>query len=133
MSTDALDMMLPSNRDAPGHARQLISRFVAGRLPPLTCEYAQLLVSELATNAVQYASADSLRLRLELDAGCLHVDVIDAGPGFAPPAHPEPRSDRAGGFGLYLLERTADRWGVVRNGACRVWFELNCPGRAAAI
>lgn len=130
MTTDALDMMLPATAEAPGHARQLMTCFLAGRLPRVTSEHAQLLVSELATNAVRYASADSLRLRLALEAGCLHVDVIDCGPGFDPPTKPVPRPD--GGFGLYLLEQTADRWGVVRNGACRVWFELNCPGQAAA-
>lgn len=130
MGTDALDMMLPSTPEAPGHARRLITSFVAGRVPRAICEHAQLLVSELATNAVRHTSADSMRLCLALDADCLHVDVIDCGPGFEPPEHPAPRSD--GGFGLYLLEQTADRWGVVRNGAFRVWFELNCPARAAA-
>jgi hypothetical protein len=33
-------------------------------------------------------------------------------------------SERAG-FGLFLVERLADRWGVARDGRTRVWFELS--------
>lgn len=55
----------------------------------------------------------------------LHVDVVDPGPGFDP-GH-LPTSRRNGGWGLRLLDRLADRWGVERNDVTRVWFELASP------
>jgi hypothetical protein len=32
--------------------------------------------------------------------------------------------DEPGGFGLYLIGRLADRWGVETNSSTRVWFVL---------
>src|SRR5207245_2733634 len=51
----------------------------------------------------------------------VRVEVSDPGPGFQPrTAGPEP-----GGFGLMLVERLADRWGVDPGGRSRVWFEID--------
>jgi hypothetical protein len=51
------------------------------------------------------------------------VIVTNAGDGFNPT--PRVPTARDGGFGLYLLEKTADRWGVDSIGGTRVWFELS--------
>lgn len=121
---EALDINIAPGTDAPSHARSLVAGFTRGRLPRAVCENAVLLVSELASNAVVHALApEPMRLQLSLRGECLHVDVTDGGPCFNPPAHPQPRED--GGFGLYLLDRAADRWGVARGEGCRVWFELD--------
>jgi hypothetical protein len=50
------------------------------------------------------------------------VDVTDHGDGFAAPAAPTP--GRASGWGLFMVDRLADRWGVDTEGTTRVWFEL---------
>src|SRR3954451_1260956 len=83
----------------------------------------RLLVSELVTNAVRHGGQHE---PLELHASWNHevrVEVVDHGGGFTP----APRSgaaDEPGGFGLFLVGRLADRWGVDTNGATRVWFVL---------
>jgi hypothetical protein len=32
---------------------------------------------------------------------------------------------KVGGWGLFLVEKLADRWGVARNSLTRVWFEID--------
>jgi anti-sigma regulatory factor (Ser/Thr protein kinase) len=95
-----------------------------------------LLVSELVTNGVRHAGAgeaDELELDVRRDADRLRVEVADPGPGFRG-AHARPRGDDTGGWGLYLVEQIADRWGVQRDeaGANVVWFELRGAGSVAA-
>jgi anti-sigma regulatory factor (Ser/Thr protein kinase) len=87
----------------------------------------RLLVSELVTNAIRHAEAHGgvVELDVTLVDDRVRVEVADPGPGF----EPQPRDDemsRPGGWGLYLVDRIADRWGVIRNRMNRVWFELDC-------
>jgi hypothetical protein len=51
--------------------------------------------------------------------------ACDPGPGFEKPSEPRPRTDLSGGWGLPILERISDRWGVKRNGCACVWFEVD--------
>jgi anti-sigma regulatory factor (Ser/Thr protein kinase) len=87
----------------------------------------RLLVSELVTNAVRHAGGPpggEVALDVSIDAPSVRVEVADPGGGFSP----QPRDDemsRPGGWGLYLVDRIADRWGVARNHTNRVWFELD--------
>lgn len=86
----------------------------------------RLLVSELVTNAVRHADAPDggkVGLDVTIEQSRVRVEVADAGIGF----EPQPRDDemsRPGGWGLYLVDKIADRWGVVRNRMNRVWFEI---------
>jgi integral membrane sensor domain MASE1/anti-sigma regulatory factor (Ser/Thr protein kinase) len=88
----------------------------------------RLLVSELVTNCVRHArlSPDSrIGLRVERSDRMLRVEVTDPGPGFEPEIT-EPDRGAAGGWGLFLTERLADRWGVDREGEMtRVWLEMD--------
>jgi anti-sigma regulatory factor (Ser/Thr protein kinase) len=55
--------------------------------------------------------------------GAVRIEVEDPGAGFEP-TRPRRRGDLVGGFGLYLTEQLADRWGVDRlEGKTRVWLE----------
>jgi anti-sigma regulatory factor (Ser/Thr protein kinase) len=50
--------------------------------------------------------------------------VADEGPGFDP-ANTKPPDQQRPGWGLFLVERLADRWGVNHDGrSTKVWFEL---------
>jgi anti-sigma regulatory factor (Ser/Thr protein kinase) len=52
--------------------------------------------------------------------------VTDSGPGFEPEQpRPTPHVDRPGGWGLCLVDRLADRWGVDSGNRTAVWFELD--------
>lgn len=87
----------------------------------------RLLVSELVTNAIRHAEGPNggeVELDVTIDDGRVRVEVADPGAGF----EPQPRDDemtRPGGWGLYLVDRISDRWGVIRNRLNRVWFELD--------
>jgi len=89
----------------------------------------RLLVSELVTNAVRHAEGcgdGQVGLDVTIESSRVRVEVADTGEGF----EPQPRDDemsRPGGWGLYLVDRIADRWGVVRNRMNRVWFEISTP------
>jgi anti-sigma regulatory factor (Ser/Thr protein kinase) len=84
-----------------------------------------LLVSEVVSNAVRHSTGDP-RAPVELSATfgprAIRVTVTDAGEGFTPrPRDPTREHD---GYGLYLLEKVSESWGVESGGATKVWFEL---------
>ncbi|WP_320783931.1 SpoIIE family protein phosphatase [Streptomyces sp. CRN 30] len=110
---------------APGRARRLARHALARwGLEELT-DSVELLVSEVVTNAVRYASRP-VTLRL------LRTDVLRCEVGDDVPQLPRLRQARAtdeGGRGLYLVNRLARRWGATRLSTGKVvWFELN-PGQ----
>src|SRR5918999_3432672 len=89
-----------------------------------TVDQAVLLVSELVTNSVRHAGlrdADMIAVEVRQDDRSLHIEVSDAGAGFD--ADVLPRQD--GGWGLLLIDRVADRWGVRRGDRTSVWFEID--------
>ncbi|CAL9448757.1 ATP-binding protein [Streptomyces sp. Tu 3180] len=87
-----------------------------------------LLVSELVTNALRYATGP-IGVRLTRPAGLggvLLVEVSDPLPDF--PHERVARPDDEGGRGLQLLDSTSRRWGTRTGGAGKtVWFELAVP------
>jgi anti-sigma regulatory factor (Ser/Thr protein kinase) len=121
---------LAHDPDSPAEARRALGE-LADHLPPRRLEDAQLLVSELVTNAIRHAGlhdGDLITLVVEASDQALRIEVSDPGPGFAPD-EPEPDPDRTSGWGLYLVRELSDRWGVETDATTRVWFELD---RAAA-
>src|SRR3954447_24448657 len=87
----------------------------------------RLLVSELITNSVRHSSvrpSDLVHLTVSASESTVRVEVADPGTGFEPRARDADRT-RPGGWGLYLVDHLADRWGVVRDQLTRVWFELD--------
>ena len=118
-----VDVELPSSTEAPASARRALGRLTGhvseGRLRDLA-----LLVSELVTNAVRHAAGERLRLVVTVDARTLRVEVHDPGNGFEPRA-PEPDPSRPSGWGLFLVDELADRWGVDRTPRTLVWFEMD--------
>jgi anti-sigma regulatory factor (Ser/Thr protein kinase) len=117
------EFSLPSDPIAPALARAGV-RSVAD-LPPAVAADLALLVTEVVSNAVRHAAnapTEDIVLRLSVD-GVVRVEVVDRGPGFTAPARVENRP--TGGWGLFLVDRLADAWGVDRKGPCNiVWFEF---------
>ncbi len=110
---------------APERARAWIESRVPW-LPKEARTQVLLLSSELVNNAVRHGGANKgelIGVALWPTSQGIGVEVSDAGPGFAPHERDEPL-DEPGGWGLVLVERMAERWGVVRDGRTRVWFEL---------
>lgn len=87
----------------------------------------RLLVSELVTNSVRHAGLDErsrISLHIETTPAVVRVEVSDPGPGFAPSV-PDLRISQESGWGLYLVDELADRWGVEAEGGTCVWFEID--------
>jgi anti-sigma regulatory factor (Ser/Thr protein kinase) len=122
-----LNLMLTEESGAAAAARRALLDG-NGMLPAPIRDDVLLLVSELVTNAVRHAGAGPERpLRLQLLRGprWVVVAVADEGPGFTwRPTSPSPGNE-SGGWGLFLVDQIADRWGVERTtpGSC-VWFEI---------
>jgi anti-sigma regulatory factor (Ser/Thr protein kinase) len=120
---EELSLRLGGGPEAAATARGALSRLRTDIDEPLM-ETLRLLVTELVTNSVRHAAADSVLLRILVAPGSVWTEVTDAGPGFDPRTAGTPKEDRSG-WGLFLVERLADRWGAAHEaGATRVWFEL---------
>jgi anti-sigma regulatory factor (Ser/Thr protein kinase) len=108
-------------------ARRAVREALGGELPERRLGDIELLVSELATNSVRHAGCDEdaeISMMARVDDRCIRLRVCDTGEGFEEDVEPEPHPDRGGGYGLVLVDRLADRWGVQRNGRFCVWFEV---------
>ncbi len=125
----ALQLALAATEEAPSLARAAIVEFTDTRaIDTATLATLTLLVSELVTNAVIHSDVQppaDIRLVARVCRGVFRVEVTDRGTGFTP----RPRDPGAAhrGYGLYLLEKEATRWGVDRLGGTTVWFELTLP------
>jgi two-component sensor histidine kinase len=108
--------------DAPAAARRIVDSEFGDRVPRRTLEKLQLLVSELVTNGIvhgRHERGGSIMLDFLLNS-TLRCAVVDSGSGFAR----RTAWHRNGGWGLRLVERLADRWGIQRTRyGTRVWFE----------
>jgi anti-sigma regulatory factor (Ser/Thr protein kinase) len=120
---DGLSLRLPGSEEAAATARRALTRLRGDIDPPLV-ETMRLLVTELVTNSVRHARADTVLLKVLVGRSAVWTEVTDEGPGFDPDQTGTPRQDRSG-WGLFLVERLAHRWGVIHeDGATKVWFEL---------
>jgi anti-sigma regulatory factor (Ser/Thr protein kinase) len=120
---DGLKLRLDRGPSAAAKARRALSR-LRGDLDAPLMETLRLLVTELVTNSVKYARADTVLLTVVVGNSAVLTEVIDAGPGFDPAKTGSPSDDHTG-WGLFLVERMAERWGVHKNGGgTKVWFEL---------
>jgi anti-sigma regulatory factor (Ser/Thr protein kinase) len=90
---------------------------------------ADLLLTELVTNAVRHSHASCgqpISLVLELWPTGLRMAVTDPGPGFEWRQRAGDQPAEEGGYGLVLVDRIAQRWGIQRtSGRSTVWFELD--------
>jgi anti-sigma regulatory factor (Ser/Thr protein kinase) len=121
-----LGLELDATPDAPSLARAAIVGFcqdcgVSGS----ALATVMLLVSEITTNAVVHPDVQPpapIRLRAAVTPEIIRVEIKDQGSGFTP--RPRDASRLQGGYGLYLLDKEALRWGVRRGEGTAVWFEV---------
>lgn len=119
-------LRLPRRPDAARAARHGLGD-LAGELDRTLMHDLQLLVSELVANSVRHASAapeTPVGLDVCVSAQRVRVEVSDAGEGFTPRER-TPGQSAEGGWGLFLVDRLADRWGVKGNGQTLVWLEID--------
>jgi anti-sigma regulatory factor (Ser/Thr protein kinase) len=114
----SLDRTVDAPRLARTHARA-----AAAPLGDALVADAELLVSELVTNAVKYGGGGPVELFIERAPERLRFSIRDSGSAGPLPAMREPGAD-GGGHGLRLVDVVADRWGV-EHGSTIVWFEFD--------
>jgi anti-sigma regulatory factor (Ser/Thr protein kinase) len=126
-SRQRVEIELPPAATSVARARDGLD-VLRGSVADGTLEDVRLLISEIVTNSVRHAGlgpADRVSVRVTADGKRVRAEVVDTGQGFEAP----PRGPGAGagsGWGLFLVEHLADRWGVERrDGRTLVWFEID--------
>jgi anti-sigma regulatory factor (Ser/Thr protein kinase) len=120
-----VDIAVASGPGAPARARGAVTGWLFGRVSTKLLDDARLLVSELVTNSVRHARlapGAPIRISIGISDGFVHLEVEDSGD--APIAALVPDRQHGSGFGLYLVDTLAARWGSTHDGATRVWAEL---------
>jgi anti-sigma regulatory factor (Ser/Thr protein kinase) len=109
---------------APSLARAAIAAAASGE-PAVVVADAELLTSEVVSNAVRHAELDpsqEIVVRIVAD-GYVRVEVVDQGPPFE--VDLRRTGSGSSGWGLFLVDAVASSWGVEREGSGkRVWFEV---------
>jgi anti-sigma regulatory factor (Ser/Thr protein kinase) len=134
-----IDITLTASPEAVGRARHALDG-IAGTIPRPLLEDLRLMVSELVTNSVRHAGLDRedpIRLLVAVKERSIRVEVVNPGRGFHAPGI-QPTLYQTSGWGLFLVSRLADRWGIDERGGTRVWFEVDRnvawePNPAAAV
>ncbi|WP_344296512.1 ATP-binding protein, partial [Streptomyces synnematoformans] len=141
-------LTLAPGMPAAAAARRFVRELLAGRAGP-EADDAELLTSELVTNAVVHAGTDvRVRCRLlaeDATAGGLARAGADGGPaaeptllvevtdGHAARVMPLPAPEESYGYGLQLVAALADAWGVEhRRSEKTVWFRMGPLREVAA-
>ncbi len=121
---ESIRVRIPGDAGAAARARTELAR-LRTMLDDPVAENIRLLVTELVTNSVRHAQASAVELMVVVSRTRVHVEVANPGGGFQPrPSGPE---DSAAGWGLFLVDRLSDDWGVAHEGDAdyqRIWFQL---------
>jgi anti-sigma regulatory factor (Ser/Thr protein kinase) len=120
----AAALELPAEPQGVTMARSFVSELLGqwdldGLVPA-----AELLVSELAANAIQHVPGHCA-VELSFRAHVLRIAVSDSGPGMPDPRVMEPSSER--GRGLHIVSAFSTAWGVdqLADGRKLVWADLD--------
>jgi anti-sigma regulatory factor (Ser/Thr protein kinase) len=128
---DTFEISLSPAVTAATEARTEVTERFAALLGARMLEDVRLLVTELITNALRHGSlvpGDRVSVKASVDDDVVRIEVRDPGrDGDVAPRDPGPRG---GGYGLFLVDQLAKRWGVDRRDGTVVWCELVPePGR----
>jgi anti-sigma regulatory factor (Ser/Thr protein kinase) len=121
-----LSFQFPATAEAPRLARQAIDGLLPERLQPERADDARLLASELVSNAVRHGDVPegkAITLSIQVSDATVKIAVQQPTPA-SPALILEPSAAGAGGFGLNLVARLADSWGVEHGVPGKVWFAI---------
>ena len=120
---------LPGTPVAPSVARLFVRNLCQEWGADEVCDVAELLSSELVTNAVIHAKSPVELAAAYDDSLVLRIEVYDRSPDDVDRTPQTPAEGAEGGRGLAIVARLAFRWGVDPcSTGKRVWFTLaNTP------
>lgn len=128
---DRLELRL---RAAPENLRMIRRALEDMGLPDQVIWEGTLLTIELVTNSIRHAGLgpdDYIDLAAAWSGDVLRVIVRDSGSA-GPPSEIvagsiRPSPEGQSGWGLYLVDKLATRWGTNLEGSAGFWFELEYP------
>ena len=131
--SDAVAIDLPPEPESARRAREQLKPF-RGELDERTFVDVCLLVDELVVEVLHTrddsASSYDIHLRAAMDDGRVRIMVAQGRDAYRLPSRrPDPGDP---GFGLHLVQRLSDRWGIRRDrDHATVWLELLGKSRRA--
>jgi anti-sigma regulatory factor (Ser/Thr protein kinase) len=121
---------LPARETSVAEARRMVlDRLRIWGVAEDSCGDAELLVSELFTNAVRHTDSEKVGCELWMIGVRLRLEVTDEGGRRLLPRPRQADEDGEGGRGLLLVSVLADEWGVrpdEHDQGHAVWAELPC-------
>ena len=117
--------LLPGDVTTPAAARRFVRAALESvEADPVVIETAELLTTELVTNAIVHTGSKS-HLFIRATQGVVRVEITD--PDDRLPAMATPDTDAPGGRGLIIVNGLASAWGAepTTKGGKTVWFELS--------
>jgi anti-sigma regulatory factor (Ser/Thr protein kinase) len=120
-----VSVQLPATLQSSALARRFVRAVLhAWRFSDDGAYTAQLVVTELASNAVRHAAGrDSLELTLVLDGDTVTVGLCDG--SAIPPVVAALTDDAESGRGMSIVNRVAEEWGhVARPEGKQIWARL---------
>ena len=121
---------IAGGRSAGAEARAAVTSRLADALDGDLLRDVHLLVSEVVNNSVVHGGVDEdgwIEIAVGADDERIRCEVRDSGVQ-GEPVPRAPDFDNGGGFGLFLVEAMAARWGSERDTHLTVWFELDRAG-----
>jgi anti-sigma regulatory factor (Ser/Thr protein kinase) len=113
--------MLDAGPSAVGTTRRAVARLLDD-VDEEVVDRVLLCTSELVTNAIEHGGPP-VEVNATIDDGVVRVEVSDGSESRPRVQHPGP--DNIRGRGLLIVDRCADRWGVLEHGAAKtVWCEI---------
>ncbi|AZM48674.1 ATP-binding protein [Streptomyces sp. WAC 06738] len=112
--------------EARAHVRRLLGdwRLAGGDV----CDAAQLVISELVTNAVLHASGGRIVCRLALRQPWVRLEVRDQGGAYGVPIRTVAGPEDECGRGLGLVAALSEAWGAEPSGpGFSVWATIRVP------
>ncbi|MEA2478617.1 MAG: serine/threonine-protein kinase RsbW [Thermoleophilaceae bacterium] len=113
-------------KGAAAEVRAELTDRLAARISPEQLADLHLLATEVVTNSVRHGGVEEdgeVEVTLGETGDAIRVEVRDTGVQGSPQPRP-PEFSAEGGFGLFLVEEIAARWGVEHEPRLVVWFEL---------
>ncbi|MFJ2019614.1 ATP-binding protein [Streptomyces nodosus] len=133
MAAHQLTLSVPGTPAAANAARHKVMTAIRGwdvAFDAKALDTAELVVSELITNAVQHAANGPATVSVALDGSVLSVEVCDANRALPRPGLPG--AGEESGRGLFLVAAMADRYGAEPTPTGkRSWAEITVIDAAA--
>ena len=110
-------------RPSSAHLARRLTREALGGCPAPLVETAELLITELISNALTHAGSPPV-MQIDVDLGTVLISVSDESSKTPDVRHGS--LDDEGGRGLMLVDTLASSWGwTLTSGGKKIWFTLS--------